>query len=259
MTSSILGSIFGFGNRLKSGLRNAAENPGAALEMMADRNRNNWKENPDQQSMGFFNPVPLGTMGNFVLQKKLGDAATNLSRRDFLQKSGGLAAGAAAASIPGSKLLQKFAPEERALVKEAVTEAAPKYKYNSLSDYLKDTQKDIISKTNSDFSHLPGRDPYTGAQYESVLNSRMRDRLLDDEAYYRSAKDMFKPGGTRDPAVYNIPEGYKASYKSLDDFSPQAKKEMSEYKDFVKQYRGEEHWSRPDDMQEWIDGVRIPF
>jgi hypothetical protein len=172
--------------------------------------------------MGFFNPVPLGTMGNFVMRKELSDAVTNLSRRDFLKKSAGIAGGSAAASIPGSKLLQKFAPEERALAKEAAIESAPKYKYNSLKEYLDDVQ--MWAKEDFQAAELSGQ----GARYSK--DEFAKRILLQDEAKYRSAKDMFKPGGTRDPAVYNIPEGYKSVYKSLDDFSPQAKKEMKEFK-----------------------------
>lgn len=238
---SVLGSIFGFGNKMKRRLRDAVSNPSDYAEMTADENRNEWRKNPDERSLGFFNPVPLGTMGNFVLRKSLEDALPSMSRREFMKKSAGLAGGTAAASIPGTKLLQKFAPEEKAIAKEVAVEAAPKYRYNSLKEYL----DDVSTKAEGDI--LMSEHPWSESRHtEDVIW-----RLKNDEIVYNNAKRGKELGDVLPNDKY-----------TLNEFSPQAKKEMKEYKDFVKQYRPSENgqrWARPDDIQDWLAGDRIPF
>ena len=230
---SILASIFRVGDQVKRNLRDAYSDPLGYLEGAVIENHKNWKKKPDEMSMGFFNPVPLGTMGNFVLRKEIEDAVTNLSRRDFLKKSAGIAGGSAAASIPGSKLLQKFAPEERAVVKQAAVEAAPKYKYNTLKEYLDDVETKAYSAHDNpvDFHQL-------GDEFTSIPQ-QMREQLLRDEEAYKTSKFFYKdnlkgkaPGEWIDPFTGqpHSEEFLKNIRNTVDDFSPQAKKEMKAWK-----------------------------
>ena len=140
-------------------------------------------------------------------------------------------------------------------VAEEIAQATPKnYKYNSLAEYLDDVNRDAY-----EFNGV--QNPASAPNYYSRIHPHtVKNRLLQDETMYNQAKQNAKQG--LEPAPYEVrfdKNGNTVTTEWADVLSPQAKKEMSEYKDFVKQYRGEEHWSRPDDMQEWIDGVRIPF
>jgi hypothetical protein len=239
----VLGSIFGFGNTMKKRLRDAVSNPLDYAEMSADQNQNEWEKNPEERAMGFFNPIPLGSVNNFHLQKKLAEAATSLSRREFLKRSAGIAGGTAAASVPGAKLLQKFAPEERALAKEAnaakqaAVEAAPKYKYNSLKEYLDDVQmwakedfKEGMSKAGIG-GNFRGREDY------------LKQRLLQDEDLYKQAKEIQGEYHSR-PGYYERDHGWSPATKedviarrsTLDSFSPQAKKEMKNWKELIRRH-----------------------
>lgn len=234
--SEILGKIFGFGDQIKRNLRDAYKDPAGYLENVAHQNNIEWKKDPIEKSVGFFNPVPLGTMGNFVLRKELGDAVTNLSRRDFLKKSAGIAGGSAAASIPGAKLLQKFAPEERAVVKEIATEAAPKYKYNSLKDYL----DDVSTRAEGDIL-------MSGHKWDDALYRKdMRERLLQDELAYKEAKRNLSSASPKKDSTTGLPP--KSQTELIDSFSPQAKKEMKEFKSLTKQidtdYTGLHDWTK---------------
>lgn len=185
----VLGSIFGFGDSLKRRLRDAVSNPSDYAEMTADQNQREWTRNPDERSMGFFNPVPLGTMGNFALRKELSDALPNLSRRDFMKKSAGIAGGTAAMSIPGAKLLSKFAPEEKeiaakAIPKEWASVEGGSYRYHSLKDYLDDVS-----------AHAEDRATVASNQYgdnwRDYQSKFIKQRLLDDEELYKASKDWY--------------------------------------------------------------------
>lgn len=259
----VLSSIFGFGDQLKRNIRDFASNPSDYVEGAVHQNNIEWKKDPVERSLGFFNPVPLGTMGNFVLQKKLEEAATNLSRREFLKKSAGIAGGSAAASIPGSKLLQKFAPEERAIAKEAVTEAAPKYKYNSLKEYLDDVtdyshdighERAYESAMEHGYNNHPGADRYMDDFIDNFDFSKIqRKRLLDDEAIYKEAKSA-----NMDNLIeqQKFPD-YEAYQRSLNEFSPQAKKEMKEFKTRLRDLYDQEYFYPNDpkygEYQQFLD------
>jgi hypothetical protein len=264
--SEILGKIFGFGDQIKRNIRDFASNPKDYVEGAVHQNNIEWKKDPIERSVGFFNPVPLGTMGNFALRKELGEAVTNLSRREFMKKSAGIAGGTAAASIPGAKLLQKFAPEERALAKEAVVESTPKYKYNSLKEYLDDVQGSVKEKADMAFPHT-GKDAWTPREYENALNSDFRRRLLDDEAAYNKNRNLMEQVNAsklpKETVFYDPAAGRSTTFREMEQhvnaFSPQAKQEMKDWKNFTSTYRQADDWSRPDDMMDWINGDRIPF
>lgn len=278
--NSILAGIFRMGDQVKRNLRDFAGNPKDYLDNVAIQNNIEWKKDPVERSMGFFNPVPLGNVTSAALRKTMEDAVTNMSRREFMKKSAGIVGGTAAASIPGAKLLQKFAPEEKQLAKEAtakqvVAETAPKYKYNTLKEYLDDVETSAMSKFD---------DPRSGG-WDVSTQDLMRERLLQDEKAYTYLKEMQKgPRGTKDPkemahrayfddapdlfesgeVVYRngayhpksyddlptttrryIDESAKSIENRMNMFSPQAKKEMKEYKDFASsRQRNLDNWER---------------
>lgn len=214
--NSILAGIFRMGDQVKRNLRDFAGNPGDYLDNVAHQNNIEWKKDPVERSMGFFNPVPLGTMTPFMLRKQIEDVATNMSRRDFMKKSAGIAGGTAAASIPGAKLLQKFAPEERQVAKQVAAETAPKYKYNSLKEYLDDVKASAEDKATAYTNQYGGDRTMHQPSYE-------RARLLGDELKYTNAKNGQRLGDVT-----------KGDEEFLNAFSPQAKKEMKEYKDYIR-------------------------
>lgn len=401
--NGILANIFRMGDQVKRNLRDFAGNPGDYLDNVAHQNNIEWKKDPIERSMGFFNPVPLGKVDPFLLRKQMKEAIKEItskpkipplpqevfeqayrdfpevprelmerhlkqayktgvaektsdpntwsaaqrtmydngdwkgfsksrgysdveiadfnemlslhkqmgeylpdkkgpngevwddlgsidaflvnpyvektkqllssfeknpiqsqSRRDFMKKSGGIAAGTAAASIPGAKLLQKFAPEERTLAKEAnvakqtAVEAAPKYKYNSLKEYLDDAK--MWAKEDFKAADLSGQ----GARYSK--DEFLKRQLLADEAKYNAASKNGKQKWTTDEST-GIPrtrnsyttikaeDGTEHIYDTvsgrilnpvedhLNSFSPQAKKEMKEFKELSgKTYGQPERW-----------------
>lgn len=231
--NSILAGIFRMGDQVKRNLRDFAGNPGDYLDNVAHQNNIEWKKDPVERSMGFFNPVPLGTMTPFMLRKQIEDVATNMSRRDFMKKSAGIAGGTAAASIPGAKLLQKFAPEERAVVKQAAVEAAPKYKYNSLKEYLDDVETSVYSKYD---------EPWFDEVNDLTARQQIQQRLLQDEQAHNTAKFFYKDN-LKEPTTGKWIDPYtgqphseeflKNIRNTTNDFSPQAKKEMKEFKSWA--------------------------
>jgi hypothetical protein len=181
--NGILANIFRMGDQVKRNLRDFAGNPGDYLDNVAHQNNIEWKKDPVERSMGFFNPVPLGNVDPFMLRSQMKEAIeeiTNMSRRSFMKKSAGLAAGSTVGAGVTAKLLRKFAPEERAAVKQATVEAAPKYKYNSLKEYLDDAR--MWAKEDFKAADLSGQ----GARYSK--EGFLKRQLLDDETLYREAK-----------------------------------------------------------------------
>lgn len=241
---SVLGSIFGFGNKLKRNLRESVSNPSGYMEEIANnleysRQHKNpeisggqlWKRplTEDEKitqsinnGLGFLNPVPLGTMGNFAFRKALEDAVPSMSRRDFLKKSGGIAAGAATAGVV-PKLLRKFAAEEKPIA-DAVAQTAkeaPKYKYNSLKEYLDDAQ--MWAKEDFKAAELSRR----GARYSK--DEFFKRQLLNDELAYKTAKENLARPNPRKDFKTGLPP--QSQVDRMNAFSPQAKKEMSAWKE----------------------------
>jgi len=176
---------------MKRRLKDAVSNPRDYLEMTADENQNEWRRDPNERSLGFFNPVPLGKVDPFLLRKQMKaaiDEIPSLSRRDFMKKSAGLAAGSTVGAGVTAKLLRKFAPEERAVTKEAVAEAAPKYKYNSLKEYLDDVTAHAEDRAT-------GYSNTYGGSWKDYHPDYMKERLLSDELAYKTAKENGAFGG----------------------------------------------------------------
>lgn len=191
---------------------------------------------------------------------------TPVTRREFMKNSALVSGGVAAATIPGAKLLQKFIPEEKAAAKVieklATTETAPRYEYNSLKDYLDDMIK--FAEEDQRAAELRFGPQFTKEQ-------RLRERLLKDEREYNylkeisngvknpkdiayrihfdNAPEFFEPdeiiqkNGYFQPRLYDelpietkkaIDKSAKLVESKLNAFSPKAKEEMKEYKDYVR-------------------------
>jgi len=280
---SILAGVFRMGDQAKRNIKDFVRNPRDSIDNIVHQNNIEWKKDPIERSLGFFNPVPLGTIGNFALRKEMEEAVTNLSRRDFMKKSAGMAAQGAVGGTAGAKLLQKFAPEERAIAKEAVAEAAPKHRYNSLKEYLDDVQAGVKLKAEDAFPHT-GKDAWTPREYEEYINRDFRNRLLEDEDIYRAVKgggsrtttngkiisidDYLKP-----PEYHTIyPNDPSKNIKWKDAFSPQAKQEMAAYKGYINNVNNAAkheyahpgynenalEWSNPDVIKMYLD-ESVPF
>jgi hypothetical protein len=203
------------------------------------------------------------------------DAVSSIpvDRRTFLK---GAAAAGAAASIP--TMLRKFGKEGGETAAKAaehtvdnIATNATKYKYNSLKEYLDDVtdyshdvghERAYESMMESGYNNHPGADRYMDNFIDDFDFSKIqRERFIRDENIYNNAKEMvnLNPNFAKETDL-----GIRSQklQDSLNAFSPQAKKEMKEYKDFVKQYRPSENgqrWARPDDIQDWLAGDRIPF
>jgi len=142
--------------------------------------------------------------------KKLGGAIvggdTNVGRREFAKKAGALAVGSTALA-KAMKYLDEVAPltkqadEAAPAVKEtteAVAKGASKHKFNSLKEY-------------NDYLNQNSYSQYGSRHFQPEVK---RQLAKEDEALYYEAKDIGGP-----------------EYESiLKQFSPQAKKEMKEFK-----------------------------
>lgn len=357
--NGILANIFRMGDQVKRNLRDFAGNPGDYLDNVAHQNNIEWKKDPVERSMGFFNPVPLGSISTFLLRKQMKEAIKEItsrpkipplpqevfeqayrdfpevprelmerylkqayktgvaektsdpntwsaaqrtmydngdwkgfsksrgysdeeiadfnemlsihkqmgeylpekkgpngevwddlgsidaflvnphvektkellssfeknpiqstSRRDFMKKTAGLAAGSTVGAGVTAKLLRKFAPEERTLAKEAnvakqaAVEAAPKYKYNSLKEYIDDVETNIYSKYE---------EPWFDEVNDLTARQQVQQRLLQDEQWYTKSKQELSKT-PKDSPMYDVVESH------TNMFSPQAKKEMKELK-----------------------------
>jgi len=196
---------------------------------------------------------------------------TPVTRREFMKNSALVSGGVAAASIPGVKLLQKFAPEERAIAKEAVTEAAPKYKYNSLKEYLDDVtdyshdighERAYESAMEHGYNNHPGADRYMDNFVDNFDFSKIqRERLLADETAYNEAKRNLSSLNPKKDFNTGLPP--RSQVDLLNAFSPQAKKEMKAYKRSIDSWNnagggvykdiGKRDWTDQNYLQRFIE------
>ena len=156
----------------------------------------------------------------------------NMSRRDFLKKSGAIAGSAAL----GGGLLRKFSDN---VVEDVVpkvldntaTASIKKYKFNTLQDYI-DNLKGLAADEGEIAYHENGAfdmgwDAWDDAWYHpdnpNGYDNFIKRRLLGDEQLYSSMKagqaDGFSP---------------QEIEETLNMFSPQAKQEMKAFKDINK-------------------------
>ena len=181
----------------------------------------------------------------------------------------GLAAGAAGVAMGGG-LLSKFAkvPEAaKALETVApIAEQASKYKYNTLAEYLDDVQKRVIKEVDNDIQnplyendfHLRDN-PDTAESYRNYL---IEGRLKQDEAMYSSAKKRLNPEYKKnsDTMFDDLDPG--KDERILNQFSPQAKKEMKDYKSKVNSIfpnvEGKPNidWHDSSLMQSYLDDIK---
>lgn len=196
-------------------------------------------------------------------------AQTPVDRRTFLKGAAAVGAGAI-----GGGLLSRFGKAGK------IADDLPKtstHKYNSLKEYLDDVRNhadDIAHERSyeaameSGYNSMSGADRYMDNFVDNFDTSKvMRDRLLSDEEAYKTSK-FFYNNKLKDPKTGEWIDPFTGQPHSKEflnnirntsnDFSPQAKKEMKEYKEFANKYR-EGDWHRLDDIIDWTQGDRIPF
>lgn len=185
----------------------------------------------------------------------------------------------AAGAVGAGSLLRKFGKETAEVVPKVADNASlaavKKYKYNSLKEYLDDVETSVYSKYD---------EPWFDEVNDLTARQQIQHRLLQDEKMYQISKkghgqiinenaSFHSPRLRHDFRPIKAEDGSSHLYDNVSGkiidpndyknaFSPQAKKEMKEYKDFVNQYRPSENgqgWARPDDIQDWLAGERIPF
>lgn len=153
------------------------------------------------------------------------DAVSSIpvDRRTFLK---GAAAAGAAASIP--TMLRKFGKEGGETAAKAaehtvdnIATNATKYKYNSLKEYLDDVETSVYSKYD---------EPWFDEVNDLTARQQIQQRLLQDENIYSNAKEMvnLNPNFAKETDL-----GIRSQklQDSLNAFSPQAKQEMSAWKE----------------------------
>lgn len=215
----------------------------------------------------------IAKSGSQKLLEKALSQAHKPTRREFLKKSaaiGGVAGGASL--VPGAiRKIAKIADGTVDNVADNVaTTAVKNHKYNTLQEYLDDVyssaediayEENYIRAMEEGYGNTPDFDKYMDFLRDEGIsfNRAARQKLLDDEKMYKQAKQNVKDG--LEPPPYEVrfnPDGKAETTEWVDVFSPQAKKEMKEYKGFVNQYRGG-NWSVIDDITDYINGDRIPF
>ena len=179
----------------------------------------------------------------------LSSGSISLSRRDALKKLGGVAGGAALTGT-GLGTARKF-------LDNAVVDVAPKvmdnvaaqtakqYKFNSLADYIANAAmraEDELGITASELGGFSDRELENFV--ESNLSKELKSTLIRDEQAYKNAKDI-KSGYLKvdNPSIYDL--------KPLEEFSPQAKAEMKDFKSGVNKLSSD-YGYHPEDAQ-WSD------
>lgn len=217
-----------------------------------------------------------------VLYDKLMEGGTSLSRRDALKKLGAIS-GSAAVAGTGVGALRKLSDN----VVSDLTHVAPKiadnvaattaknYKFNTLADYLsyvrqmgKDTAKDMFN--DYDIIHknaqtgVPGYEPMWFSEssraedLKHTINGEVKRLLDSDSALYETRKQKFGPNGSLDPEVYNLSPAQQKEYEQFllqkNEFSPQAKQEMKDWKTGVQKMNddyGTNSGQHPD-WSQWV-------
>lgn len=169
---------------------------------------------------------------------KMAMEAGNLSRRDFLKGSAAVAGGAA---LGGLLKLGKHSTDNVAA--KVAKEAPKRYKYNSLKEY----SDGVNNYVNTNIDNLSG--------YGDTKEQIMKEILLGDEQLYTSMK-AGEAHGFDNQQIKEI----------LNEFSPQAKAEMKEFKNLYRSgynqlggdaYYGDLSW--PDMLDDWVTHGNPPF
>lgn len=154
-----------------------------------------------------------------------------MDRRQFNKTAAASAAGAAVGGgllskfIPKAKVADKL-PEATQVAKVADKIESSPYKYNTLKEYLDNVDEYVT--TNID--NLSG--------YGDTKEQIMKEILLCDEYLYTSMKAGQRAGFDK-----------QHTKDVLNEFSPQAKKEMKEFKSLTKQI--DTDYANPHDWTEW--------
>ena len=191
--------------------------------------------------------------GSRALINKALEGSLDTGRRDFMKKTGALAA-ASAAGGSGLGLLRKFTKEggeQLADIAPKVADnvamgATKKYKFNTLNDYLDHVRSSVDDLVDEQHSIMAAEEGYYNTpDYDRVIENwrdktdygkLIQDKLAQDESSYKIHK--------QNQTSYNIPERNltplqsklrdKANiYLEENSFSPQAKQEMKNHKDWV--------------------------
>ena len=181
-----------------------------------------------------------------AIYDKLSSGGTSLSRRDALKKLGAITGGAAVTGGTlgvARKLLDNVATDVAPKIADNVAvQAAKKYKYNSLLEYVNAIKGMAADEGNIAHAEL-GSDMPLESFIEDIwyhpdnphgYDALIKNTLLNDEALYSSRKKQFSSGGTHDPEMYQLSPGHQFEYNKFkqqqNEFSPQAKQEMKDFK-----------------------------
>ena len=171
-----------------------------------------------------------------AIYDKLASGGTSLSRRDALKKLGAITGGAAVTGGTlgaARKLLDNVATDVAPKIADNVAvQAAKKYKFNSIADYLAYIRNRATDEADIQAAELGG-----GFSEDDLLGSTdewTRKLLHMNDKEYQSRKTQFSSGGTHDPEIYQLSPGYQHEYNKFkqqqNEFSPQAKQEMKDWK-----------------------------
>ena len=102
-----------------------------------------------------------------------------------------------------------------------------------MSEYLDDVKMRADEEAMIEHAELGGQ----GEIPEYYSDKWTTNLLKNDANNYKSLKSSYGSGGTYDPNVYEIPQAHQHRYKmwekEQDAFSPKAKQEMREYKQWA--------------------------
>ena len=171
-----------------------------------------------------------------AIYDKLASGGTSLSRRDALKKLGAITGGAAVTGGTlgvARKFLDNVATDVAPKIADNVAvQAAKKYKYNSLADYIA-----YIKNAARDEAHIQAEELGGGFSEDDLLDFTdewTRKLLQTNDNVYKSRKTQYSSGGTHDPEMYQLSPGHQHEYNKYkqqqNEFSPQAKQEMKDFK-----------------------------
>lgn len=226
------------------------------------------------QMTGYSIPYALGkagvNLGKAGLKKGISAVADKInaplgsaSRREFMKKSAAVGAGSTVAVKLAEKLLApKLEATAAPKIAEEVVEQVPKYKYNSLTEYLDhlkgqaEEQASIAASENG----LSGR---AAEDYiENNINTWFSWLAKKEEQTYNQAKDLVEEakhiGGEQ---WESIPVFQQNHLDALNAFSPEAKAEMKTFKQKTNQMAkdwGDPRGSAEDSWVDWLANIDSP-
>ena len=191
-----------------------------------------------------------------AIYDKLSSGGTSLSRRDALKKLGAIAGGAAVTGGTlgaARKLLDNVATDVAPKIADNVAvQAVKKYKYNSLADYVAYVKDAAADEARIQASELGGG--FSDDTLEKFTDEWTRKLLHMNDKEYQSRKTQFSSGGTHDPEIYQLSPGHQYEYNKFkqqqNEFSPQAKQEMKDFKAATTKLHTDYGGTNPN--EEWV-------